>query len=76
MSQTPPPEPPPSDLEATVAAQAELLAKYRRFIGKLATNRSKDNAWYTAKAWAPQDFWWAIGADLESEEEQQAFLFH
>lgn len=69
------PESNPSDLEARFAAQTDLLAKYRRFVGKLATNPSKDSAWYTAKAWAPQDFWWAIAQDLETEAEQQAFLF-
>ncbi len=64
-----------ADLLATIAKQKEMLDRYRKFVGKLATNRSKDQAWYTAKAWAAKSFWWAIGGHLETEEEQQAFLF-
>lgn len=59
---------PKPDLEA-------MLERYRFFVGKLATNRSKNTGWYTAKCWASKDFWWAIGQDLKTEDEQKAFLF-
>lgn len=59
-----------------VAAQEEKLEMYRKLVGKLATNPDKASAWYTAKNWAPDEFWRGIAFDLKSPEEQQAFLFH
>lgn len=55
--------------------QKTLLANYRRLVGKLAEARDKDSAWRIAKSRAPDDFWRSIGFDLESESQQQRFLF-
>lgn len=63
------------ELQAEVERQRELLAKYRRFVSKLAVAPNKNEAWSIAKCWAPSDFWRAIGFDLETEEAQQKFLF-
>lgn len=63
------------ELETELQAARELLAHYRRFVGKLAVNPNKASAWYTAKAWAPTTLWQSIGHDLGTPDEQKAFLF-
>lgn len=60
-------------IETENAPHFQMLANYRRLVGKLATNKDKANGWYIAKAWAP--FWKEMGFDLTEEAEQKAFLF-
>lgn len=54
---------------------AAKLANYRRFVGKLATAKNKNEAWGIAKCWAPDELWRSIGFDLATDEERQAFIF-
>jgi hypothetical protein len=63
------------ELQAEIKRQRELLANYRRLVGKLAVDTDKNRAWAIAKCWAPDELWRAIGFDLETEEAQQKFLF-
>jgi hypothetical protein len=55
--------------------QEKTLNYYRQLVGKLATHADKNSAWYTAKSWAPLELWRGIGFDLQTEREQQAFIF-
>lgn len=55
--------------------EAATLANYRRFVGKLATAKNKNEAWGIAKCWAPDELWRSIGFDLATDEERQAFIF-
>ncbi len=61
--------------EANPEANPDLLANYRRFVGKLATAKNKNEAWGIAKCWAPDELWRSIGFDLATDEERQAFIF-
>jgi len=54
---------------------AAILANYRRFVGKLAVAKNKNEAWGIAKCWAPDELWRSIGFDLTTDEERQAFIF-
>jgi hypothetical protein len=63
------------EMQVVIEKQRELLAKYRRLVSKLAVAPNKNEAWAIAKCWAPDDFWRAIGFDLEDEEAQRKFIF-
>ena len=83
MVETAPAEPRASDSDAMApsatlgesrANSQELrLKQYRELLSRLATARSKDQAWYAAKAFCP--FWRELAFDLDSEAAQKAMLF-